>query len=46
VNYGCYDAQINPTSGPPNSNLGVPGCAGLGRRLQVGLQYGLHPRAE
>jgi hypothetical protein len=40
-NFGCYDAQVNPTNGPPNANYGKPGCAGLGRRLQVGLRYGL-----
>jgi hypothetical protein len=40
-NFGCYDAQINPTNGPPNANYGRPGCAGLGRRLQVGLKLGL-----
>jgi hypothetical protein len=44
-NYGCYDATIAPTSGAPNANYGNPGCAGLGRRLQVGLRYGLHPAA-
>jgi hypothetical protein len=40
-NFGCYDAQINPSNGPPNANFGKPGCAGLGRRLQVGIRYGL-----
>ena len=40
ANYGCYDATIFPTSGSPNANLGKPGCAGLRRRLQVGLRYG------
>jgi hypothetical protein len=43
ANYGCYDAQINPTSGPPNANYNKPNCAALGRRLQVGLRYGLQP---
>jgi hypothetical protein len=42
-NYGCYDATIAPTSGAPNANYGKPGCAGLGRRLQVGVRYGYHP---
>ena len=40
-NFGCYDGQINPTNGSPNANYGKPQCAGLGRRLQVGLRYGL-----
>ena len=40
-NFGCYDGQINPTIGPPNANYGKPTCAALGRRLQVGLRYGL-----
>ena len=39
-NFGCYEAQINPTNGPPNARYGQPSCAGLGRRLQVGLRYG------
>ena len=39
-NWGCFDKTINPTSGPPNANYGRAGCAGLGRRLQVGLRYG------
>jgi hypothetical protein len=40
-NYGCYNTTINPTSGPPNANYGVPTCAALGRRFQIGLRYGL-----
>ena len=43
ANFGCFDAQINPTSGAPNERYNRPGCAGLGRRLQVGLRYGLQP---
>ncbi|MGH7711809.1 MAG: TonB-dependent receptor domain-containing protein, partial [Gemmatimonadaceae bacterium] len=43
ANYGCYNATINPTSGPPNANYSTPGCAAPGRRLQVGLRYGLQP---
>jgi hypothetical protein len=39
-NWGCYNTQIDPTSGPPNANYGRPNCAGLGRRLQIGLRYG------
>jgi hypothetical protein len=41
ANFGCYDAQINPTSGAPNANYNKPGCAALGRRLQIGARYGL-----
>ena len=40
-NWGCYDAQINPTSGSPNANYNRPGCAALGRRVQIGMRYGL-----
>ena len=43
ANWGCYDAQINPTSGTRNANYNRPGCAALGRRLQVGVRYGLQP---
>jgi len=43
ANFGCYDAQINPTSGSPNANFNKPGCAALGRRLQIGARYGLQP---
>ncbi|MGQ0641127.1 MAG: TonB-dependent receptor domain-containing protein [Gemmatimonadaceae bacterium] len=43
ANFGCYNATINPTSGPPNANYNTPGCAATGRRLQVGLRYGLQP---
>ncbi|HEY7235610.1 MAG TPA: TonB-dependent receptor [Gemmatimonadaceae bacterium] len=39
ANFGCYDTRIGPASSP-NSNFGQPGCAGLGRRLQIGLRYG------
>lgn len=39
ANYGCFNTTINPPSNP-NENYGKPGCAGLGRRLQVGLRYG------
>ena len=39
-NYGCYEAAIFPTNGSPNANFGKPYCAGLGRRLQLGLRYG------
>lgn len=39
-NFGCYDTQKRPDGNPTYGN---PGCAGLGRRLQVGLRYGLTP---
>ena len=45
-NFGCYNTTINPPNPPQNNsnvNYGKPGCAGLGRRLQVGLRYGFHP---
>ena len=45
-NFGCYNTTINPPNPPQNNsnaNYGRPGCAGLGRRLQVGLRYGFHP---
>ncbi|MGK2935016.1 MAG: TonB-dependent receptor [Gemmatimonadaceae bacterium] len=38
-NFGCYDTEIRPPDNV-NTNLGKAGCAGLGRRLQVGLRYG------
>ena len=40
ANYGCFNTTIDPLTGPPNPNYGTPGCAGLGRRLQLGLRYG------
>jgi hypothetical protein len=42
-NFGCYNTTINPPNPPANNsniNYGTPGCAGLGRRLQVGIRYG------
>ena len=42
ANYGCYNTTINPPNNP-NANYNTPGCAGLGRRFQVGLRYGLTP---
>ena len=45
-NFGCYNTTINPPNPPlnnSNANYGKPGCAGLGRRLQVGVRYGFHP---
>jgi hypothetical protein len=43
-NYGCYNGDI-PAPGEVNVNFNRPDCAGLGRRLQLGLRYGLQPRA-
>jgi hypothetical protein len=40
ANYGCFNTTIE---NPPNPNYNTPGCAGLGRRLQVGVRYGLQP---
>jgi hypothetical protein len=45
-NYGCYNTTINPLTDPINTNYGTPGCAGFGRRLQVGLRYGVHRSDE
>jgi len=42
ANYGCYEATIKPPN-DPNPAYNTPGCAALGRRLQVGLRYGLQP---
>jgi hypothetical protein len=42
-NFGCYDAFINPSTEQPNANFDRPGCAGLGRRIQVGVRYALRP---
>jgi len=40
ANFGCYE---NTITNPPRSNYGQPTCAGLGRRLQVGLRYSARP---
>ncbi|MCC6930787.1 MAG: TonB-dependent receptor [Gemmatimonadaceae bacterium] len=45
-NFGCYDATIFPTSGNANLKYNKPNCAALGRRLQVGLRYGLVPQVN
>lgn len=45
-NYGCYNGNINPVTGDRNANFNRPDCAGLGRRLQLGLRYGLQPRVS
>ena len=44
-NFGCYNTEIRPPSNP-NPDYGKAGCAGLGRRLQVGLRYGFSPSSE
>lgn len=43
ANYGCYNATLES---PANPNYNTPGCAGLGRRLQVGFRYGLQPISQ
>jgi hypothetical protein len=43
ANWGCYDATIRPPGDAGAVNYGVPGCSGLGRRLQIGLRYGYRP---
>jgi hypothetical protein len=45
-NFGCFNTTINPPNPPLNNsnlNYGLPNCAGLGRRLQVGVRYGFRP---
>jgi hypothetical protein len=45
-NFGCFNTTINPPNPPLNNsniNYGLPNCAALGRRLQVGVRYGLRP---
>jgi hypothetical protein len=39
-NFGCFNTELRPA---PYAAYGKPGCAGLGRRLQVGLRYGFSP---
>ncbi len=41
-NFGCFNGDI-PAPGQVNANYNRPTCAALGRRIQVGLTYGLHP---
>ncbi len=40
-NFGCFNTQLRPDG--PYPDYGKPNCAGLGRRLQVGLRYGYKP---
>jgi hypothetical protein len=42
-NFGCYETTIQPGGLASSPNYGNANCAGLGRRLQVGLRYGLRP---
>jgi len=42
ANFGCYNTDIRPG----NTGYGTPGCAGLGRRLQVGIRYGFRPASS
>ncbi len=41
-NYACYNGYIPPPTASPNTDFGKPGCAGEGRRVQFGLQYGFN----
>ena len=45
ANFGCFDTFIAPTTGQPNAHYGQPGCAALGRRLQIGLRYDMDPHS-
>jgi hypothetical protein len=45
ANWGCYETTIIPTADQANdanwkNKFGQPQCAGLGRRLQLGVRYG------
>ena len=47
ANWGCYETTIIPVADQANDagwrkRYGQPQCAGLGRRLQLGLRYGYH----
>ncbi|MFL5619278.1 MAG: hypothetical protein ACJ79A_12905 [Gemmatimonadaceae bacterium] len=51
TNWGCYDTTIMPTGDQATDagwqkNFAQPKCAGLGRRLQIGLRYGYRGAAE
>jgi hypothetical protein len=46
ANYGCYETTIVPTADQNadwRRQYGQPKCAALGRRLQIGLRYGVRP---
>lgn len=46
ANYGCYRADIPPGGVSADPAYGTPGCAGLGRRFQIGLRYGYQGSAS
>jgi hypothetical protein len=51
TNWGCYNSTIIPTADQATDagwkkSFGQPGCAGLGRRLQIGLRYGYRAAAD
>jgi hypothetical protein len=51
ANWGCYNTTIIPTADQKTDtgwqkSFGQPACAGLGRRLQIGLRYGYRGAAE
>jgi len=51
ANWGCYETTIIPTADQANDanwkkRFGQPQCAGLGRRLQLGLRYGFRGASE
>ena len=51
TNWGCYNTTIIPTADQANDagwkkSFGQPQCAGLGRRLQLGLRYGYRQSEE
>ena len=51
ANWGCYESTIIPTADQANDagwrqRFGRPQCAGLGRRLQLGLRYGYRQSRE
>jgi hypothetical protein len=51
ANWGCYESTIIPTADQARDTgwqkrFGQPQCAGLGRRLQLGLRYGYRGSAD
>jgi hypothetical protein len=49
ANYGCFESTIVPVADQNQdwrNRYGQPGCAGLGRRLQVGARYGFGGGAQ
>ncbi|MEO8577026.1 MAG: carboxypeptidase regulatory-like domain-containing protein [Gemmatimonadales bacterium] len=45
-NLGCFETTIQPGGPAANANYGKPNCAGLGRRLQLGVRYGFRPLGQ